>query len=307
VTTNTEQNAAQPKKGSGRRSCLLALAVLFAVAVVLAGAGFGVVYLASGGLAFGRSVAVVEVKGAIFESDGVVRSLVRHRRSERVKAIVLRIDSPGGAVAPCQEIYREIRRTAETKPVVASMGAVAASGGLYIASPATRVVANRATVTGSIGAIMQSMNFRELLGKVGLEPVIIKSGRFKDAGSPVTEMSEADRRLLQNVVDELHEQFVSDLAESRGLDIEAVRAVADGRVFTGEEAEGLGLVDQIGSFRDALETAKRLAGISGRIKVIYPEKERSLLQALIGSRAPLDGWASWPEKPFRFMYLYLPM
>lgn len=231
---------------------------------------------------YGEKVGVVELKGLILEAEPVLEQLKRFRKTEAVKAIVVRIDSPGGAVGPSQEIYREIRKTLEVKPVIASMGALAASGGYYAAAAADGIVANPGTITGSIGVIMEYTNFRELFEKIGIYPVVIKSGKYKDIGSPVRQLSEAEEKILQAFADNVHQQFIRDVAEGRRMEIQSVQAVADGRIFTGEQAVALGLVDRLGNLSDAVEWAGRKGGIKGEITTLYPPEEKfSLIRYLV--------------------------
>ena len=222
----------------------------------------------------GEKVGVVEIVGVIANSRGILEQLKRFREDEDIKAIVIRVDSPGGVVGPSQEIYREVVRTCATKKVIASMGAVAASGGYYVIAGADGIVANPGTITGSIGVIMEYTNFRELFHKIGLSPVVIKSGRFKDAGSPVRDMTPEDEQLLKAFVDQLHQQFVSAIAEGRRIELEKVQELADGRIYTGQDAKEIGLVDRIGNLEDAIEWAGRLAGIEGEIVPVYPAPKK---------------------------------
>ncbi|MFW6081195.1 MAG: signal peptide peptidase SppA [Desulfosalsimonas sp.] len=235
---------------------------------------------------FGEKVGVVEVSGAVFDPAPVIESLQRFRRAGGIKAIVVRIDSPGGAVGPSQEIYREIRKTADKKPVIASMGTIAASGGYYIASAADGIMANSGTITGSIGVVMEYANLRELFEKIGVYPVVIKSGEYKDIGSPLREMDADEKQLLQEFVDGVHSQFVEDVAEGRSMDREKVAEIADGRIFTGEAAHALGLVDRLGNKADAVDWAAEEAGIKGRPETVHlPEKETSLVKYLMETTA----------------------
>ena len=184
----------------------------------------------------GERVAVIEVTGVITDAKETLAALKRFREDKSIKAIVVRIESPGGGVGPSQEIYREIRKTIKQKKVIASLGAVAASGGYYIAAGTEGIVANPGTITGSIGVIMGYTNFQQIFQKIGLVPVVFKSGQFKDMGSPVREMSEQEKKILQGFVDKIHHQFVKDVAEGRKMAVPKVGALADGRIFTGEEA-----------------------------------------------------------------------
>ncbi len=232
----------------------------------------------------GVGVGVVEIEGAISDARIVLEHIRRFREDEDIKAIVIRIDSPGGAVGPSQEIYREIRKTVGSKKVIASMGAIAASGGYYVACAADGIVANPGTITGSIGVIMGYTNFRKLLDKIGMVPVVIKSGPYKDTGSPTREMQDDERKILQSITSGIHEQFVSAIAEGRNMDREKVASAADGRIFTGEEAKAKGLVDRLGNFEDALAWAGELGGIEGRVVPIYARDEKlSMLRYLLSS------------------------
>jgi protease-4 len=211
---------------------------------------------------------------------------VKFTKDDSVKAIVFRIESPGGGVSPSQELYREIQRTAEKKPVVASMGSVAASGGYYIASGVQKIYANPGTITGSIGVIAQFTNFEELFKKIGFRMEVVKSGAFKDVGNPGRAMTPEEREYLQELLDSVHQQFVRDVARGRRMPEEKVREIADGRIFTGEQAKEMGLVDELGGLNDAVDAAGKMAGITGEPKLVYPEKKKvSLLDYLLDRSA----------------------
>lgn len=239
----------------------------------------------------GGRVAVVEIEGLIVDALPVVRQLEEHRDDPSVRAVVVRIDSPGGVVGPSQEIYEAIRRVrAEDKPVVASLGAVAASGGYYIAAATDRIVANPGTLTGSIGVIMQLAELEGLFQKVGIRYEVIKSGQYKDLGSFARRMTEDERRLIEALLDDVYQQFVEAVAEGRGLDREAVLTLADGRIFSGRQARGLQLVDALGGLQDAIELAAKMGGIPGKPRVLYPRRPFSLLDLarwLVGDRGTL--------------------
>jgi protease-4 len=219
----------------------------------------------------GAKVGVIEMTGVITSATDILEDLRDFREDSAIKAIVLRIDSPGGSVAPSQEIHDAVKRTAELKPVVVSMGSVAASGGYYIAVASQQIVANPGTLTGSIGVIMEFANYEELLKKIGWQHIVVKSGRFKDIGSPNRPMSDADRQLLQTMIDDVQSQFVSAVAQGRHLSLEKVREVADGRIMTGRQALDAGLVDKLGGLETAIDLAAELAGIEDP-KVVYPPK-----------------------------------
>lgn len=223
----------------------------------------------------GAKVAVVEISGPIINSQRPVELLEGYRKDTSVKAVVVRVDSPGGGVGASQEIFEEVRRTAEVKPVVVSMGGVAASGGYYLAAPATRIVANPGTITGSIGVIMGVTNIQELLEKIGLRSEVVKSGEFKDVGSPLRPWTEHDRRILQGVIEDVHRQFIVAVATGRGMTEEEVRLLADGRILTGRQALEVGLIDALGNLPDAIRIAAELTGIEGEPKIVHPPRERS--------------------------------
>jgi protease-4 len=234
---------------------------------------------------FGEKVGVVEIQGVIADAKPIVSQLKKFRKNEAVKAIVLRIDSPGGGVGPSQEIYSEVKKTTGEKKIVVSMGAIAASGGYYVAAAADHVVANPGTITGSIGVVMEFANVEELFKKIGLSAYVIKSGEYKDVGSPLRKMTPKERKLLQGFIDNVYEQFVTAVAEGRQMPVKEVRAIADGRIFSGEQAHKLGLLDSLGSMEDAIALAAQLGGIEGEPSVVYAEKKKfSLLEFLLGSR-----------------------
>jgi protease-4 len=236
----------------------------------------------------GEKIGVIEIKGAIVDSQLILYQMKTFRESDAVKAIVVRIDSPGGSVGPSQEIFREIRKTVVTKKVIVSMGAVAASGGYYVAAAADGIVANPGTITGSIGVIMGFTNFEELMKKIGLAPVVIKSGEYKDTGSPARSMTGRERELLESVTQAIHQQFVNAIVEGRELPRPDVEAVADGRIITGEQALSLGLVDRLGNYEDAVAWAADLSGVTGKVETVFPEKEKApLMEYLMSSTLKL--------------------
>ncbi len=229
-----------------------------------------------------EAIALVEVRGMITDSQDVVRQLAHYRDAKNIRGIVLRIDSPGGGVAPSQEIYDAVLRVKESqKKIFASMGSVAASGGYYIASAADTIFANPGTLTGSIGVIMAFSNVEELASKLGIRPEVIKSGKFKDAGSPVRPLSKEDRELLQQLVDDVQDQFVEAVAEGRQLPPEEVKKVADGRVFTGRQALEMKMVDQLGGLQDSIEHMAELVGIEGTPKVVQETEKVHFLDWLM--------------------------
>jgi len=231
----------------------------------------------------GEKVGVVEVKGVITDSRATLKQLDRFNEDPNIKALVLRVNSPGGAVGPSQEILREVEKIRQKKKVVASLGTVAASGGYYISCGADLIMASPGTATGSIGVIMQFANVEQLTKKLGLDFFSLKAGRYKDAGSPFRPMTPEDRAYMQQLLDNIYQQFLKDVARNRKLPLEKVRGLAEGKVYTGEEAKQMGLVDELGNLPDAIERAGRLAGIKGKVEAVYPEKEGfSLLRFLLG-------------------------
>ncbi|MFZ3014911.1 MAG: signal peptide peptidase SppA [Nitrospira sp.] len=227
-------------------------------------------------------IALIRVEGVILDSQTTIGELKRFSENPSIKAIVIRIDSPGGGVVPSQEIYNAVKRvrSKHNKAVIASMGSVAASGGYYIAAATDRIVANPGTLTGSIGVIMETANVEGLLQKIGVEGVVIKSGKYKDVGSPLRKMSADERGLLQGVMDDVHKQFIEAVAEGRSLELRAAQALADGRIFTGRQAKEAKLVDELGDLEDAIQLAAEVVGIEGEPKVIEPRRRFSLREVL---------------------------
>lgn len=237
----------------------------------------------SSGITFTNKVGVIPIVGAIEDSTLLLEQIAYFTKDKSIKAIILRIDSPGGGVGASQEIYREIGRTREEKPVVVSMGGVAASGGYYIAAASDKIVANPGTITGSIGVIMQYYQYKELAEKIGFKREVIKSGEFKDIGNPHRDLTDKDKEILDAVISDIQSQFVNAVAAGRNLPAEKVSEIADGRIFTGAMAKKWGLVDQLGNFEDAVTLAKELAEIDGEVNLVYPQKKKlKLLDILLG-------------------------
>ena len=268
----------------GKRPFLKNLITLGVVTIILFGAIWWISSFVAkdggGDLTARDKLALVRIEGVITESEDIVRQIKKYREDSSIKGIVLRIDSPGGAVGPSQEIYKEVLKTTEGKKVVASMGGLAASGGYYIACAANKVFANPGTITGSIGVIMAFSNFEELMKKLGLKTTVIKSGKFKDVGSPVRELTEEERKILQSVSDDIHGQFIEAVAKGRNLKIESVKELADGRIFSGRQAKESGLIDELGTLEDAISYATKLAGIKEKAKIVQERKEKNLLLRL---------------------------
>lgn len=270
-----------PKKGfSVRHPFLFGLSLLImAVALIWGAAAFfhGSAVFSSG------KIGIVNVQGTITESLPTVKFLRELRRDESVKGVLLRINSPGGTIAPSQELYHAVKSFADVKPIVASFGTVAASGGYYAASPATKILASSGSITGSIGVKAEYANFKQLMDKVGVQPIVITSGKLKGAGSPFSELTPEQREYLQGLIMDIHNQFVDDVAKARKLKREDVEKIADGRAVTGREARELGLVDRLGGFEDAVAVLKVLCNIEGDVAVVEgPEEEKPLLHELLG-------------------------
>jgi len=265
---------------------IVAVTVLALVGVILEG---------------GDKIALIHVEGVISAASGssgilgsddasserIVRLLERARRDSRVKGVVLRINSPGGSAAASQEIYDEVRRVRAAKPVYVSMGDVAASGGYYVAAAANRIYANPATITGSIGVLMESPELSKLMRRLGIDFQVVKSGKFKDMGSPFRPLTPAEREIVQGMINDTFEQFIEAVASGRGMPKDEVRALATGRVYTGRSAKRLRLIDKLGGLRDAVMDIGRATGLGPEPKVQVYAKP-SLLNLLFGSEA--RGW-----------------
>jgi protease-4 len=258
--------------------CLFGFLVLMYAAIEAGGSG-------GRGFGGGDRVGVLEVTGTIVDSKKTLEQLRDFEESDSIKAIVVRIDSPGGGVAPSQEMYEAFRKLRGKKHVVASMGSTAASGGYYIACGAEKIFADPGTLTGSIGVIMEMPNVEGLLHWAGISMNTVTSGAMKSSGSPFRPLTAQDRTYFEALLQDVHEQFIAAVAEGRGLKPEEVRPYADGRVFTGRQAKEYKLVDALGGLEDAVAEAGKLAGISGRPKMEYPQKDRRLIDELLGDEA----------------------
>lgn len=246
-------------------------------------------------------LALIRIEGPIMDSKDAVDEIKEYTKDSSIKAIVLRVDSPGGAVAPSQEIYEEVKKAVAEKPVVVSMGSVAASGGYYISSPATRIIANPGTLTGSIGVIMELPNLEGLMNKIGIRTEVIKSGKHKDIASAFRSMGKEEREILQGVMDNVHEQFMKAVAEGRKISIEDVRKIADGRIFTGEQAKTLGLVDELGTGEDAIKTAATLAGIKEEPEVVSKTDKLSFID-ILRNKFPREMVDIFPTVKIKYLF-----
>jgi len=259
------------------KKVLLTLLIVLVVLVIMS-----LLIVAILGAAGQDRIALVYVRGPIIDVREKVKELKEYGEDDSISAIILRVESPGGGVAPSQELYGEVRRINELKSVVVSMGAMAASGGYYISAPAELIIANPGTLTGSIGVIMEIPNVEGLMDKVGLKTEVIKSGRYKDIGSTFRQMRPDDRKLLQYIIDDVYSQFINDVAASRNMDIEKVRTLADGRIYTGKQALGAGLIDELGGLEDAIRRTAEIAGIEGEPDVVTKKEKKSLWDSIEG-------------------------
>lgn len=231
----------------------------------------------------GEKIGVVEIQGVITDSRAILEQIDEFREDDSIKGVIVRIDSPGGASAPCQEIHKEIKKLREKKKVFVSMGSVCASGGYYIACAGEKIYAMPSTITGSIGVVVEQIVVEELFKKIGLQAVAIKTGEYKDLGSPFRKMTEDEKRYLKMIIDKIHEQFVEDVAKGRKIPIEKVKEISDGRIFTGSMAVEHKLVDKIGTFYDVVEDLKMVLNIKGKPQIVYGKKRISILRWLLSS------------------------
>jgi len=250
-------------------------------------------------------IGIVTVEGIMKDSSSVVNQLVRYGKDNSIKAVVLRIDSPGGGVVSAQETYKTVLSLKKKKKVVVSMGSVAASGGYYVACAADKIVANPGTITGSIGVIVNFSNVEELLKKIGLKTSNIKSGRYKDIGSPLRKMTPDERKLIKGVIDDIHDQFLEAVSLNRKISKEKISDIADGRIFTGRQALKIGLVDYLGDKKYAINIAAKLSGIKGEPEVVYPEEKGLKLWKYIVKEMVSVVVSELGEEGSGISYLYL--
>ena len=289
------------------------IGVLIAVLILAAGAFFilatAAVLFKGEGIelaSFTDRVGILELKGVIEESETFNRQLKSFREDKSIRAVVVRIESPGGGVAPSQEIYEQLSRLRDEtdKPVVVSMGSIAASGGYYVACAADSILAVPGALTGSIGVMLEFPNLQEVLRKVGISFEVVKSGEHKDIASPWRKMTDRERRVLQEMVDDVYNQFVEVVSRERGLPVDSVLSLADGRVFTGRQAKTLGLVDSTGVFQDALDMAGRMCGLGDNPKTITAKKRRAKWYERLTETVTSLGEPSTALGSPRLMYIF---
>lgn len=287
------------------RGLFLAIVILFLfIFIFLAGIGSGLLLSGDSSLSSGDKVAVLRVEDVIVDSQIYLESIESITKDENVKAVVVRIDSPGGAVGPSQEIYSELNELGKEMPIIASIGGVGASGGYYIACAAEKIYANPGAITGSIGVIAQFASYEKLLDWAKIDVEVIKSGKYKDVGSAFREMNDADKEYIQQLIDNVYIQFKTVVASSRDLNTKQIDRVADGRIYTGEQALALNLVDELGTINDAISAAGSLGGIQGEPEVINFPKKKSKLYDLLNSKIDTNILTSVPIKS-RFGLFYL--
>jgi protease-4 len=269
---------------SERKKSPLAKRLLFLALILLALVGISSITSEWVQQGTKNRIGIVDITGLISDSQYIVNQVKKFRKDKRIRGIILRIDSPGGAVGPSQEIYNEVLKTRESgKTIYASMGALAASGGYYIASAAERIFANPGTLTGSIGVIMVFSNAQGLMEKIGLQPEIVKAGEYKDIGSPARAMTQKERNLLQSVVTDVHQQFIEAVANGRNISVAEVTKIADGRILTGRQAYSLNLVDQMGGLQVSIDQIAHKVGIIGSPKIIRETPRVGFLEWVLKS------------------------
>jgi protease-4 len=258
---------------------------------------------------FGPKIAVVELEGVILSPKQVVKQLKQFADDDSVKAIVIHVNSPGGGVAASEEIYREVKRIRDEKKkrIVASIETVGASGAYYVASATNKIYADKGSIVGSIGVIAEWVNYEELLKWAKVHAITMKAGEFKDTGSPTREMTPSEREYFQGMIDNMHTQFIQAVADGRHEKADDIRAIANGKVWTGEQALPLKLVDQLADFEGAVKDTARAVNISGEPSLVWPPKERrpSLMDLMFGDVSDyLPSREKLLEQQVGFYYLW---
>ncbi len=268
----------------------VAFLLLFGAAVVVTllfvAVYLGLLFFSTDHVALGDAIAVVDVRGEIYYDRWKIDEIEAHRDNDKVKAVLVFINSPGGGVTASQAIYEALLSTREKKPVVAFMASVAASGGYYVACAADSIIAHEGTLTGSIGVIASFLHTEELFHKIGLDVTVITAGKYKDVGSPHRLMTEEERAYLGGLLDDVYQQFLRAVSLGRDMPVEEVAEIAEGRLYTGGQALRLGLVDRLGTYEQALQTAASMGGIEGEPRVIRKRKKRSLVERILGQETP---------------------
>jgi protease-4 len=257
------------------------------------------------GRPFGEKIGVVEIEGVIIESKDAMEDIVKFKEDENIKGVIIRINSPGGSVGPTQEIHQEVKKLREKKKVYVSMGSVCASGGYYIATAGEKIYANPSTITGSIGVIMEQTVIEDLLKKIGIQANTIKSGEYKDAGTPFRKMKEEEKRYLNDILKNIHEQFIKDVAEGRKMPIDTANKFSDGRIFTGTQAKTAGLIDNIGTFYDTVDDLKQTLNIKGKPVLVYGKRPFSFLKWLFSSLSHIIT-SQCSTTSFKYQFNYRP-
>ncbi|MHB8109831.1 MAG: signal peptide peptidase SppA [Syntrophorhabdaceae bacterium] len=281
--------------GQTGKRVLLVVVIVIAILVLVG------ILSAIFGTSGGGKIGVVEIEGTITDMKDVMADIVRFKEDDSIHGVIIRINSPGGAVGPTQEAASELKKLKAVKKVYVSMGSVCASGGYYIAAVGEKLWANPSTITGSIGVIMQQTVVEDLMKKIGVQSNTIKAGSMKDVGNPFRKMTDEERKYLQNIIDSIHEQFIKDVAAGRKMDMEKTRQLADGRIYTGLQAKESGLVDSIGTFYDTVDAMKQTLGIKGKPDLVYGKRPFSPLKWLFSS-ALQDMLSREQTAPFQYKY-----
>ncbi|MCX7982788.1 MAG: signal peptide peptidase SppA [Syntrophales bacterium] len=293
-----------------RHPILLAFIVIIAAVVALGMVVYLLAFLVGGRTAVtAGNVGVITVEGILADSQDVLDQIKYFEKEERLKAIVVRVNTPGGGVVPSEEIYGALKELRKKKRVVASMGSIAASGGYLVACGAEKILASPGTITGSISALMHFANIEDLLKKVGVKSQVIKSGKYKDMGSPMREMTSEEKELLQFVVDDIYDHFLDIIVQERKISKEKLKEIADGRIFTGRQAKMVGLVDELGGLEEAIKLAARLANVKDTPEAVYaPRKKKSWWGMLLKETLSFLTTDSLNREfaPFGLFYVYTP-
>ncbi len=269
------------KLKSDKKGIKIFLIIAFSAVIVFIAFYFlGTIIISSG---MRGKIGVIEIEGPIADTKEAMEDVVKFKEDDSIKGVILRINSPGGAVGPTQEIYSEIKKLKQLKKVYVSMGSVCASGGYYLAVTGDKVFASPSTITGSIGVIMEQAVVEDLMKKIGVEANAIKSGALKDTGTPFRKMREDEKIYLQGIIDSIHEQFVNDVAEGRKMPVDRAKQLADGRIYTGLQAKEMGLIDSIGTFYDVVDDLQKEIGIKGKPSLVYGKRPFSFLRWLLSS------------------------